>query len=170
MRVRAMAPGHAAPDEDSFRSVTRATPGCGPAIRSRPLQQLAAQGLRALDHCDLHHCGTLRFFAGKTRQVQQPTAKVGRVPDVANHVDRCHFLGPGPRALGCNDLDLGATILLNLFAKRTTVMRRGRSMSGRWISPTTVRLFWSICTSLPCGRTVQCSNGLVMTVSFECWA
>ena len=46
--------------------------------------------------------------------------------------------------------------------RRTTVIRRGRSMSGMWMSPVTVRMLSSICLSFPWDRTFQCLNGLVM--------
>jgi hypothetical protein len=40
--------------------------------------------------------------------------------------------------------------------RRTTVMRRGRLIIGMRISPVTVRMFWSISESFPCGRTFHC--------------
>src|SRR5688572_23273954 len=46
-------------------------------------------------------------------------------------------------------------------AKRTTVIRRGKSPVGIGRSPTTVSRPSSTCVSLPCGSTVHCSKGFM---------
>ena len=51
-----------------------------------PPQQLSAQRFRILDHRHLHDLGDLRFLASEAREVQQPTAEAGRIPDVADYV------------------------------------------------------------------------------------